>query len=963
MKKLLIILFIFLAYDPSPSDAATLDTSFRFSTIETEHFSIHFHQGIEDIAQKAAAIAEEVHPTLVKEFNWEPLEKTQMVLIDDTDFTNGFATVLPYNRINVQVVPPSLDMTIGEYDDWLRMLIVHEYTHILTMDPARGYSRVTRSIFGKPIPTTNPLSFLTFIATAPPNVFMPSWWHEGMATWAETEYSSAGRGRSTFYQMIFRMAVADNNIPSIDQINGEIPYWPSGSLPYIFGLRLQKHIADEYGTESLGRLSTAHAGRFPYFINGATLRLFGRGYPDIYRQMVSDLKNEERKHLVELSRVPFTAFKRLNLEGEAITNPRYSPDGRFITVNVRDPHKHQAIMIADRDGKNATEVVRRLPSDHSISWSPDGGQIYFSQAEIIREYNIYQDLYSYDLVKRRLTRLTHGLRIKEPDITPDGKRFAVIKVDNGNQNLALLENDGNGYELTRLTDYKLIRLSTPRWSPDGGRIVFAVKDNDGKSGIHLYDVTEKTDTVLFENGNDNAYPVWSPDGKHIIYTSDETGVFNLFAWSMVEGKRYQITHMLSGAFQPDISPDGKEITFSTYDSKGFRVATIDFSPESWMTSTGPSIKPYWNEEGQESRMKPEPKTQNSELTSMPYSAVPTLLPRFWLPTLSGDHKGSVIGAFTAGQDAVGYNTYMAEAGYGTNQGYYDVTYMNDYGYSTFTLRSFARPVLYSNLLPQGDYYELNRSLLLSMSVPINNLESQYRFTLGYHLQRQEELENPASNPSLFEGRRDNVFAGIEYSNALKYLYSVSHEEGRRITLLHKYYSGETGSNLNSREYLASYVEYLKMSGESLRHHVLYLSLAGALSDGDRTLQQAFQLGGPPPQLLAYPLRGYPSRFATGQYLVTGTIEYRAPIKYIFHGNGTRPFFWDRLHGAVFTDIGEVWDDKTGYSTDRLKVGAGLEARMDMTLGYWLKITPTLGLAHGFNQDGETSVYFTIYTNL
>lgn len=963
MKKLLIILCFIHAYNPSPSYATSVDTFFRFSTIETEHFSIHFHQGIEDVAQRAATIAEEVHPSLVKEFNWEPLEKTQMVLIDDTDFTNGFATVLPYNRINIQVVPPSLDMTIGEYDDWLRMLIVHEYTHILTMDPARGHSTVMRGIFGKPVPSENPFSLLVFIATAPPNAFLPPWWHEGMATWAETEYSSAGRGRSAFYDMILRMAVAENNIPSIDQINGEIPYWPSGSMPYIFGLRLQKYIADKYGKEALGKLSNAHAGRFPYFINGAALRLFGKDYPEIYREMVSDLKREERKHVEELSRVPFTAIMKLDLEGEAITNPRYSPDGRFIAFNMRDPHKHEAIMIAGRDGKNATEVVRRLPSDHTISWSPDSSLIYFSQAEVIKGFNIYQDLYSYDLVKRRLTRLTHALRIKEPDISPDGKRFAVIKVHNGNQNLALLEHDGNGYGLTRLTDYKLIRLSTPRWSPDGRKIVFAAKDNNGKSGIHLYDVTEKTDTVLFENGNDNAYPVWSPDGKHIIYTSDETGVFNLFAWSMVEGKSSQITHVLGGAFQPDISPDGKEITFSTYDSKGFKVATIDFSPESWMTSTGPSIKPYWNEEGQESRINPESKTQNSELISRPYSAVPTLLPRFWLPTLSGDHKGSVIGAFTAGQDVVGYNTYIAEAGYGTNQGYYDVTYMNDYAYPTFTIRSFERPVLYSSLLPQGDYFELNRSLLLSMSAPINNLESRYRFTIGYHLQRQEELKNPAINISLFEGRRDNIFAGVEYSNALKYGYSVSHEEGRRITLLHKYYSSETGSDLNSREYIASYAEYLKMATDSLKHHVVYLSLTGAASSGDRTLQQAFQLGGPPPQLLAYPLRGYPSRFAAGQYLATGTIEYRAPLKYIFHGNGTRPFFWDRLHGAVFTDIGEVWDDNNKFSSDRLKVGAGLEARMDMTLGYWLRITPTLGLAHGFNQDGETSVYFTIYTNL
>ena len=41
----------------------------------------------------------------------------------------------------------------------------------------------------------------------------------------------------------------------------------------------------------------------------------------------------------------------------------------------------------------------------------------------------------------------------------------------------------------------------------------------------------------------------------------------------------------------------------------------------------------------------------------------------------------------------------------------------------------------------------------------------------------------------------------------------------------------------------------------------------------------------------------------------------------------------------------------------------MEARFDMTLGYLIKITPAVGFAHGFNEDGETRIYFTIYSDL
>ena len=143
MKKSLILIITFIIFiDASFSASAVLDPSFEFSTIETEHFYIHYHQGLDDAAQKIVHISETMHDKLVKTFNWEPREKTNIVLVDGTDFTNGFATSIPYNLIYLFTVPPSIDMTIGEYEDWLEMLFIHEYSHILSLDSSRGYSNL-----------------------------------------------------------------------------------------------------------------------------------------------------------------------------------------------------------------------------------------------------------------------------------------------------------------------------------------------------------------------------------------------------------------------------------------------------------------------------------------------------------------------------------------------------------------------------------------------------------------------------------------------------------------------------------------------------------------------------------------------------------------------------------------------------------------------------------------------------
>ncbi len=965
-------LFLTLAA-PDAGLSAVIDTSFKFSTIETEHFSIHFHDGLEGAAKKAAHIAERAHERLAPQFKWTPGEKTQIVLIDDSDFANAYASVLPYNVIYVQVVAPALDTTIGEYDDWLETIITHEYTHILTMDPARGAWRVTRLIFGKPLPGMDFLSFMAFIAIAPPNVFLPRWWLEGVATWAETEYGKAGRGRSAFYGMILRSAVAEDNIPTIAEVTGGVPYWPDGHNPYIFGMRLQKYIADKYGNAALGDLNMTHAGRFPYFLNGAPERLLRRAnYVTLYNEMVAALKREEAEQIEILKQTPLTRFTLLALEGELLTNPRLSPDGGRIAYNRRDPHEHEAIFAANKDGSNAREVCRRVYSDHSISWSPEGDRLYFSQAVVVNGFNLYSDLYSCDASSGRSKRLTTGLRVSEPDVSPDGKIFAVIVSNRGSRNLALLRFNGDESALEPVTDLKLQRVSGPRWSPDGSSIVYAVTGNEGATSLNLYSIKDRSIKTLVKGTHDIAYPAWSRDGKYIVYTSDENGVFNIFSYSMEEGVSRQTTHLIGGALQPDVTPDGNQIIFSNYTSRGWRIAKASFNAKEPVDA--PHIKPYpkWGAQSKNKQTEtdePPPERKGDETTARPYSALDTLAPAFWLPTLSVDAHGTVLGAFTIGQDVLGYNTYSLELGRGLSSAetYYDVYYRNDYLYPSFFARSYIRPVLYSDLLERGDYYEKQRGLVLGASVPINRVESYYRLIAGWHLRRQNaesELVNGRFNGiTVFEGRRDYVFAGLGFSTSLKYPYSISHEEGKDAEIIYRYYSRRLGSDVHSKEFIASLSEYylVPFTGR-LRHSALYLNMKGGASSGDIIAQQAFQLGGTD-SLADFPLRGYKARSSSGKYAGTATLEWRAPLWYMFRGVNTKPFFMDRLHGALFTDVGEVWDDNTGFSTNRLKVGVGAELRLDIKLGYLIEITPALGVAKGLTENGTTQVYFTIHSNL
>ncbi len=978
MKSALISIILLLCLT-SISHAAQFDTSFTFSTIETTHFSIHFHQGLEAVAQKAAVIAEDAHGKLTKEFIWEPGEKTEIVLIDNSDFANGYASVLPYNTIYIQTVPPGFTSTIGEYDDWLKTVITHEYTHIVTMDSSRSYSKVMRTIFGKTLPGIDPLSQLLFLVTAPPNTFMPLWWHEGMATWAETEYTGRGRGRSSTFETIFRMAVAENSIPTVDQINGDVPNWPAGNLRYLYGYKLQQYIADTYGKEALGKLSMAHAGRFPYFISSPPDELTnGKNYRDLYADMVSALKQEESKRIATLSAQPFTPLRTVSNQGELLTNPRFSPDGNRIAFTRHDPHNHSSTVITDKSGSVVMAEFRRTSSDDSVCWSPDGSRLFFTQAEINSGFNVYQDVYAFDIARSSVTRLTRGQRLGEVDLSPDGKLFAAIVSARGSQNLALINVNGSKRDTAPrflTTNKTLERVSSPRWSPDGTRISYAVTDNTGRTEIRIYDVAPSKERTLFTVNHTAAYPIWSRDSTYLIYVSDETGVFNLFAYDLKEGKSYQLSHLLGGAMQPDLSPDGTALIFSSYNSHGLGIAQMAINRNAWSTVRGPTLPAVREvsapakisaDRGNTAGRNLEPQAVTS------YRPFRTLLPHFWLPRITDDGtKKAVPGLFTAGQDVLGYNSYALTADYSTvrKRGYFNLNYQNDYFYPTLFLKAHAEPLQYSNLLQRGDYFELDQGFTLGASYPINFLESGYSIFAGYQFQDKKALSNLDSfgrfnGVSIFQGRQNSLFTGIRFDNVLRYPYSISSEEGRRISVTYQRFDRSLGSDIEISKYSAEYQEFLRLPTTALKNQILYLRLAGALADIDPKFgQQAFQMGGIPSELNTYPLRGYPERSMTGKYIATGTLEYRLPLFFPMRGSGTTPAFAEKIHGALFVDAGEVWDDRSKFSAYNSKVGAGVELRMDVTLGYWLKVTPTIGVARGFSRGGESQAYFTVYVNL
>ena len=128
----------------------------------------------------------------------------------------------------------------------------------------------------------------------------------------------------------------------------------------------------------------------------------------------------------------------------------------------------------------------------------------------------------------------------------------------------------------------LINLSSPTWSEDITKIVFTGVDKSGYSDLYVYYLFSDSLARLTEDLYQEKDPVWSKDGKSIVFSSDKTaygeeGFLNLFSYELESGKIRQVTYARAHDLNPSFSRDGKRLYFSSDRDGAFNIHSLDSS--------------------------------------------------------------------------------------------------------------------------------------------------------------------------------------------------------------------------------------------------------------------------------------------------------------------------------------------------------------------------------------------------
>jgi hypothetical protein len=597
-----------------------------------------------------------------------------------------------------------------------------------------------------------------------------------------------------------------------------------------------------------------------------------------------------------------------------------------------------------------------------VAITPDGRQIVHGQGQAWRTFYQYSDLFVTDRDSGVRRRLTHGLRARDPEVSPDGRSVVFVTNELGNNDLVLMPLAGGPLRVL-LAGKNGEQVYGPRWSSDGRKLVFSRWVAGGRRDIYLLQLDSGRLQQLTDDRALDLDPVFSADGRRVYFSSDRTGIFNVYCYELESGELWQVTNVIGGAFSPAPAADERQLYYVGFSGRGYDLRRMKIDRGRYLAalplvSTRPPA--------------PELPGVGEPLPAVRYNPLGSIYPRAWSLVFGTDAFGSTVGVEVEGSDVVARHRYGAVFNLSTTEGH--PAFIVRYNYSG--LWPGIGLDLGRAVGPRGGvridgqrmgYVEENWGGGVGVSLPVLRipehnvtLSGGYRFNLFSDEDETRVVVEPGDlSPQLPEtGRLLGVNLGASYSSTRRYTYSVSTEGGRQLALNLRVDHESLGSDYGSVQFTWAWSEYVDIPW--FDDHVLALRWAGGIGRGDLDRRGLFAVGGFPEQNLiqtiidltplggAY-LRGYaPGSFFGDQFHLLN-VEYRLPLFDIERGVSSLPLYFNHVHCAIFTDVGHAFFGD--LEPEELKVGVGAELLLEWVIFYIQPFTLRVGYARGLMEKG------------
>ena len=339
-----------------------------------------------------------------------------------------------------------------------------------------------------------------------------------------------------------------------DSEGAEQPFWSPGSdyVGYVAAGKLRRVAASGGASLTLCRLA--------YPIIGATWRRDGLiifcprpSYYTAHLESVSDQGGASSPFLMPDSTLGEMAFY----------NPEILPDGRTLAFRVRNQDASYDLVIQDEDRRHS---LAHVPAGERISGvAASASHILYTHERSANSMD--GDLWALPMQDRSPTgsgeRFVVARHANHPSVSGDGTLVYIPSVATRQQ---LVWVDRNGQDKGTIGQPQM-NMQHPALSPDDRRVAVSAA-RQGNWDIWVHDIERGTALPLtFDPGKDG-WPVWSPAGDQIAYSSEASGLGDIYLISPDKpGEPRVLAATPMGEWASDWSPDGQWVVYSVEDLK------------------------------------------------------------------------------------------------------------------------------------------------------------------------------------------------------------------------------------------------------------------------------------------------------------------------------------------------------------------------------------------------------------
>ncbi len=270
------------------------------------------------------------------------------------------------------------------------------------------------------------------------------------------------------------------------------------------------------GVEAVVVGSVTQSGENDYTLQFQLFDVFGRRQLVGYRMPATRATMREAAH-----RAADMIYEKLTgIKGVFGTKVAY------VTAQQQGQQRLYSLIVADQDGENEYTIMESNNPIMSPAWSPDSRQLAYVSFEDNKSAIFVQTLRS-------------------------GNRFKVSSKPGIN--------------------------GAPSFSPDGRKLVVTLGGVEGNLDIYTLDITSRKLQRLTTHRAIDTEGAWSPDGRHIYFTSDRAGGPQIYRVRATGGTPERITFEGSYNARPRLSPDGTRLAMVHNDRGSYRIAVMDLA--------------------------------------------------------------------------------------------------------------------------------------------------------------------------------------------------------------------------------------------------------------------------------------------------------------------------------------------------------------------------------------------------